>query len=132
MDMREFVAANKITAAVEQADDNPNMEQDSKYPMDHWRVAMRHKGRRFTVYFSMGLGHHGKEPEVAEVLDCLISDATGVDNARGFEDWCGDYGYDTDSRKAHRTYTVCARQGERLRKFLGADLYQQLNDVERM
>lgn len=132
MDMREFVAANRITATATWAADNPNMEQDSKYPMGHWRVAMRYKGRRFTVYYSMGMAHHGKEPGAAEVLDCLISDANGIDNARGFEDWCGEYGYDTDSRKAHRTYTICQRQAERLRKFLGADLYQQLNDAERM
>jgi hypothetical protein len=99
---------------------------DGSADMDNYKVTLRRGSRRMTLHFSKGIGHHGAEPEAAEVLDCLSSDASGIENGSGFEDWCGEYGYDTDSRKAEKTYKVCARQAAKLRVFLGDELYDQL------
>ena len=61
-----------------------------------------------------------------------IECAHAIDNARGFEDWCSDFGYDTDSRKSEKTFKVCEHQAKRLRSFLGDSLYKQLlYDTER-
>ena len=58
--------------------------------------------------------------------------ANRISNARGFEDWCSDFGYDADSRKAEKTFKVCEHQAKRLRSFLGDSLYKQLlYDTER-
>ncbi len=81
---------------------------------------------RMTLHFSKGVGHHGQAPEVTEVLDCLASDAAGIENSQDFEGFCSEYGYDTDSRKAEKTYKACVHQTERLKRFLGDDLYDQL------
>jgi hypothetical protein len=117
----------------ERADSNPNMDDTD---MDHWRCKLRRAGppsARMTIYFSMGFGLKGAEPTLAEVLDCLASDAAGVENAQGFEDWAGEYGYDSDSRKAERTFRVCEKQAERLKQFIGDDATYQalLFDCER-
>jgi hypothetical protein len=70
-------------------------------------------------------------PTAAEVLDSLASDASGAD--QNFEDWCADFGYDTDSRKAERTYNAVREQTFSLRKLLGhRDFETLLSDVERM
>lgn len=70
-------------------------------------------------------------PTVAEVLDCLASDASGADQS--FEDWCSDLGYDTDSRSAERTYNAVRQEMYDLRKLLGtADFETLLYSVERM
>jgi hypothetical protein len=69
---------------------------------------------------------HCREPEAAEILDCLASDAVSVENSRGFEDWASDLGYDPDSRKAEKTYLACVKSSERLRKFLGGYEYRDL------
>ena len=122
--MDSFIRTQRITSEAQPTDNNPNMEQDAKHPMDHWRVTLRRPGRKMTVYFSMGSGHHGKEPEAGDVLSCLASDASALDE--DFENWCSDLGFDTDSRKAHKTYTVCKRQAERLQKFLGDEAFEQL------
>ena len=42
------------------------------------------------------------------------------------EDWCGEYGYDSDSRKAERTYKAIHEQSEKLAGFLGSELYEML------
>jgi hypothetical protein len=96
------------------------MEQDSKYPMDHWRCQIRRNGdkrRSLTTLFSMGSGHNGAEPELRRVLDCLASDAQGAEEV--FVDWCRDLGYDTDSVRAVRTYKACKATYKKLQHFLG-------------
>lgn len=126
----EFIASQKLSMSCAAAYDNPNMT-DASPGMQHYSCVIRRGKRRLTVPFSVGSGWT-REPSAADVLDCLASDAAGVENARGFLDWCGEYGYDTDSRKAERTFKVCERQAAKLKRFLGADLYQVLLfDVER-
>lgn len=63
-------------------------------------------------------------PDVASMLDCLASDAYSV--GEGFADFCANYGYDEDSRKAYRTFRACQRSTEKLKAFLGADALEQL------
>jgi hypothetical protein len=66
------------------------------------------------------------------VLDSLASDAAGYENSPDFGDWCGEYGYDEDSRKAERIFKDVERQSAKLKKFLGDDLYETLLwDTER-
>jgi hypothetical protein len=84
------------------------------------------RAAKMTVYFSKGIGHHGAEPTTEEVLSCLADDAAGVENSPSFEDWCSEYGYDTDSRKAEKIFKACEHQATRLKNFLGDDLFEQL------
>ena len=122
--MADFIKGNHIRMTAERVDSNPNMDDSAN--MDHWKCLFRAGNSRMTVYFSMGYGHHGAEPEADEVLDCLASDASGIENARSFEDWCGDYGYDSDSRKAEKIFNTCEHQAKRLRQFLGDSAYETL------
>lgn len=121
--MKQFVNKNKIKAEAECADSNPHMA-DSKN-MNHFKVILRHNRRQMTIPFSQGYGISG-EPTAADVLNCLASDSASVENARSFEDWASDLGYDPDSRKAEKIFKACETQAEKLKKFLGDDLYQEL------
>ena len=130
MQINEFLLTHGIRMTAEPANNNPNMANGAA--MDHWRVTFRAgRGKRFTTYFSMGSGHDGAPPAPADVLDCLASDALSIQNTRDFADWCADFGYDTDSRQAHKTYQTTYRQGARLQRFLGEDAYLQLLSLER-
>lgn len=79
----------------------------------------------FSLYFSQGSAHT-EEPTLADVLDCLASDASSYDNAGTFEEWASEYGYDSDSRKAEKTYKAIKRQAEQLKRTLGQDAYEEL------
>ena len=121
--LAQLIAEHGIRMTCEYADRNPNMSTDGDWHLSasHWKCTFRNKaGRRMTCYFSQGSAHVG-EPKLSSVLDCLASDAAGIDNARGFEDWVSEYGYDTDSRKAERTYKVCEAQYAKLRQFMGSE-----------
>jgi len=126
MTISEFVQANNVTMRYrERTDRNPAMEDSSQ--MDHWRCVIRAGKKQMSLVFSMGFGLNGKAPDLPDVLDCLASDAAGVENAdNNFEDWASEYGYDIDSRKAERTFAACARQAEKLKNLLGDEAYDAL------
>ena len=87
----------------------------------HYKVTLYRNNprRQLTTHYSMGYAHC-YEPVAVDVLDCLISDASSIDYAMGFEDWAADFGYDTDSRKAERIYKACESIGHKVKKFLGS------------
>lgn len=132
MDTREFVTTHGITADVAPADSNPNMAGDNwSASANHWLVTLRMGRKRMQVPYSTGAALGA--PDATDVLDTLASDASSIWNARDFEDWAGDYGYDTDSRQAYRTWQLTSRQAKRLQQFLGVELHRTLiEDVERL
>jgi hypothetical protein len=67
-------------------------------------------------------------PSVADVVCCLVSDASGAD--RSFADWCADYGYSDDSIKAHQTYLACQQTRDALIKLFGRALFDELVSAE--
>ena len=84
----------------------------------HFRCQLKLRGKCYTFWYSMGSAHAGKRPELPDVLNSLALDASGYENARDFADFCGEYGYDTDSRKAEDIYRACQRGGDGVRKLL--------------
>ena len=127
--IKTFINENKIRIQSEWADQNPNNPD--------WRDATNYKStlkmgrKQLTTYFSMGLAHTSK-PTAEDVLYCLASDSSLIENARNFEDWASELGYDTDSLKAEKIYNVCIRQAKKLKNFLGEEVYNELLwEVER-
>lgn len=53
-------------------------------------------------------------PHAADVLYSLILDSGAA--SQTFADWCADFGYDTDSRKALATYEACQQNADKLRR----------------
>jgi hypothetical protein len=118
--IKAFCAKHRIRCDSRMVDRNPNMDDWSG--ASHYRVTIKARGKQLSCFFSMGAAHC-REPEASEVLDCLLSDASSVDNCSSFEDWAAALGMDTDSRKAERTYRVTEQQTDKLKSFLG-DLYE--------
>lgn len=70
-------------------------------------------------------------PELADLLNCLASDAPGTEDS--FEDWAANYGYDEDSRKAENTFRIDCKQARELRYLLGREAYETLvYQIERL
>jgi hypothetical protein len=91
---------------------------NESFPNSHpWLVTLRMGRRQMSVPFYTGAALTD-DPDAEMVLDCLASDAATVENARSFDEWCSELGYDTDSRKAERDYKLTIRQTRRLRRFL--------------
>jgi hypothetical protein len=136
----EFISEQRITADPTRVFENPAMA-DMGPNARHWQVKLTRaekidrypwtREHALVVPFSQGSAHK-KAPTAADVLDCLASDSAGAENARSFEEWAGEYGYDADSRQAKRIFKAVVRQAVKLREFLGAEAYERLLwEVER-
>ena len=116
--------------------------RDNNWKCDGWRFAI--KGQSFE-YFT-GTGHREKvrgfkacsypgatfvrghweasypaKPPIAGLLHSLILDGAAAEQT--FAEWCADFGYDVDSRKALATYEACQKGFDKLRKvFTGAQI----------
>lgn len=129
MKLEDIIRAERLRLTLcERTNSNPNMEESAN--MDHWRVRIKGPHGSMSLTFSKGYGHEGKPPKLAEVLDCIVSDASGSDEL--FESWCSNYGYDTDSRRAERTYNAVRKQAAALRRILGPNLYAVVLEAERL
>jgi hypothetical protein len=127
--LSEFIAAQGITFAVKTARSNPTMEP-SPHMTRHFLCTfmMGERGvnyRDLKIPFSQGSAHT-EAPTAEDVLDCLASDASSIENARSFEDWAGEMGYDTDSRKHEKVYNACVKSRDDLREFLGKEAFESL------
>jgi hypothetical protein len=122
--LSDFIKGADISMTYRATDHNPHLDNSDR--MDHWRVTLRAGRSRMTLVFSKGIGHNGEPPTLEEILDCLASDAAGFENTRNFEDWCSEYGYETDSRRAERVYKAIQNQVARLKNLLGHSAYETL------
>lgn len=124
MTYKQFAKKHKITLAYDYTDHNPNMPE---FDGDHYKVTLKRGRKRMTLTYSKGYGHTGEPPAVDEVLCCLAQDV-GYEG-ESFEDFCSNFGYDPDSRKASRIFEACNRQTQKLRNFLG-DTFEELMGCE--
>jgi hypothetical protein len=131
MTIKEFVKKNKIRINVEWAERNPNMIDDAwSRTANHYKTTLKKDKKQLTVYFSMRSALTD-EPTAEDVLDSLAMDGSVYLNNDSFEDFCGEFGYDENSRKAKKIYNTILKQAEKTEKFLGTELFNQLvYDVE--
>ena len=67
-------------------------------------------------------------PEPLDLLSSLCSDAGAIDET--FDNWCANYGYDSDSRKAEATYNACREIGLNMIRIMGAALFEELRNCD--
>lgn len=148
------LAANGITYKA----NGQKSEQTKPWAHDLWFVEFTPKSKAvFRTEFKTGLGHRkvpkGRNmyswdgdrgnprerarweaanakpvvPHVASVLHCLLLDAKAIDQS--FDDWCGDFGYSTDSIKAASIYQECCNIGKTMRLLMPRELRAQLDTL---
>ncbi len=82
-----------------------------------YRLKFVYQGRSFSFDFWQGYGIT-HEPEVEGVLECLLSDASVSED---FEEFCREFGYDIDSRKAEQTHKACLKIRSNMKRLLDPD-----------
>lgn len=82
------------------------------------------KGRTLSAKITQG---NDRPPSAADVLSCLLTDISCGDQS--FEDYCSEFGVDSDSRKEHATWLACRRMVPRVKRFL-QDLLEEARKKE--
>lgn len=72
---------------------------DDKHERDVWTVILAREDGYLDVTYGQSIANENKKPTAYDVLSCLTKSDPGT-----FENFCSEFGYDTDSIKANRIY----------------------------
>ena len=126
-DDREFVLEQMgVVMTYKRTDTRPDADSWDRNA-SHYRVSVRRCANRMSTAYSMGAAYT-TGPELVDVMDSLLRDSEGVEGA-DFETWAGDYGYDTDSRRAERTFKACKRQAVSLGRLFSRSNLSDLREL---
>lgn len=82
------------------------------------------RGRKqYTIVFGQSIAAGAKEPTMYDVLACLTKYDPGT-----FENFCSDFGYNTDSRSAERTYKAVCKEWQAVERLFG-DILDELQEI---
>jgi hypothetical protein len=96
-------------------------------PRERYLALTKGGDQSYDFQFSQGSGIK-QAPKLIDLFDSLRSDASCA--AGSFDDFCGDLGYDSDSRRALATYEACAETRADLLRILGRDQFNALMESE--
>lgn len=127
---QDFLNNNAIKLKITFLKNDKYFNDDSAY-RDIYKFKISRNRNSYTGTFGQSLIDMGKTPSEYDILSCLALD----NPCDSFEDFCSNYGYDTDSRKAERTYKAVVKQYEGLVRVLGNDseynpLWTSLREIQ--
>lgn len=129
MNIAQFIERYNLGFKVEQVDTSPDAANGQWGDMvRHFSCKLSYNKKSMTIYFSQGVAHT-KPPTILDVLSCVHMDMTSLENIFLFDAWAEDFGFDSDSRTAERTYNEIAKQRKGLVRVFG-DIYQEFIDCE--
>jgi len=70
------------------------------------------------------------EYDILNAFYCFVSDA--IAGSYTFEEFCNEFGYDSDSRQAEKIYRKCKKQLEKLKKIYDGDIYELINELQKV
>ena len=80
---------------------------------------------RFGQSINESTGGGGNPPTAYAVLSCIQKYEIGT-----FEDFCGDFGYDTDSRNAEKIYKLVKKEWEKVNTFFTESEIEELQEIQ--
>lgn len=108
-------------------------EKNSRSQHNKYRITVVCNNiKRYFSYFDSIANYVANKKELSEsdlknAFYCFVSDS--VSGQSSFEDFCDEFGYDSDSRTAERIWRSCGRSYDKLKTLLppDVDIYDLLN-----
>jgi len=104
--------------------------KDGPRKNNHFVVTLKNENRRvsFDFFDSESNFRAGKtELDVYSILTCCSS---GFHCSGDFEDFCAEFGYDNDSRKAEKLHKACLKQSSKLKKLFVGQAAEDLMEIQ--
>lgn len=77
-------------------------DKESRYV---FKLRLSRNSKSYTFTFGQSIHSGAEEPSLYDVLACLTKYDVGT-----FEDFCSEFGYNTDSRNAEKTYKAVCKE----------------------
>jgi hypothetical protein len=114
--LKQFIKDNNIKMTVSQINERPDMKWDNA---NHFKCRLKNQSKSILIYYSQGYGIKN-EPELESVLNSLVVDF--INNNLSFEDFCSDFGYSVDSISSLKTYKLCLKNTNKVKKLFNGSL----------
>lgn len=88
-----------------------------------FKMRLSRNRRSYTFDFGQSLANGSETPTMYDVLACMQKYDVG-----SFEDFCREFGYDEDSRRAGRTYKAVCREYAAMERLFG-DIMDELQEI---
>ena len=73
---------------------------------------------------------HGRAEPLTGVLHQGFGFRLSYGLFRHFDGFCSEFGYDSDSRTAERTYKACQKTLKKVERVFSCDLYDLINEIQ--
>jgi len=98
---------------------------DKNTTRDIWRLSLTRGRKRYSTRFGQSIAECGKEPRAYSLLTCITKNDPGT-----LSDFCSEFGYDTDSRRAEKTYKAVLKDWKRVEAFFSPEEIAELQEVQ--
>ena len=97
-------------------------DKESRYV---FKLRLQRNKKSYTFTFGQSIADGEEEPTLYDVLACLTKYDPG-----SFENFCGDFGYDEDSRRAEKTYKAVCKEFEAMQRlFPESEVLEELAEI---
>jgi len=107
------------------------LKTDSDFNGDEFTVTFTKKGKFVSFPYTLGTGYRKNNrptpPKVECVLHSLLIDSQCIGD--GFQSFCDDMGYDSDSIKDGALFELCVKQSKEFTGFFSAELVEDLESI---
>lgn len=89
-----------------------------------FKITLKKDNKQYTFNFGQSIAEGSSEPTLYNVLACLQKYDVGT-----FENFCGDFGYDFDSRQAEKTYKAVVKEFEGMQRLFNSEELELLSII---
>ena len=97
---------------------------EDKEERDVCSITLKNWRGSWTFRFGQSIAREGTLPVAYDVLAALQKHDAGT-----FEDFCNEYGYSEDSRKAEKTYKAVAKEWENVQRMFSSEEIEELQEI---
>ena len=89
-----------------------------------FKLRLSRNSKSYTFEFGQSIANDSKEPAIYDILSCLVKS-----DPETFDNFCADFGYDIDSRKAEETYKAVCKEYKAVERLFG-DIMEELQEIQ--
>jgi len=96
-----------------------------KESRDIYTCVLRNKTHKYRFTFGQSISSTGEAPNAYDVLSCLTKYDIG-----SFDDFCGEFGYDADSRTAYKQYKEVLKEWKNVERLFTNEQIELLQEIQ--